>query len=36
MRCTPLAVWSSNLDSRDNKKKAVILDAELTHPNILV
>lgn len=35
MRCTPMAVWASALEPED-LKKAIVCDAEFTHPNKLV
>ena len=36
MRITPMAVWSSILESEDDKIRAISFDVDMTHPNELV
>ena len=33
MRCTPMAVWASNLLNPEKLKAAVVADVEFTHSN---
>ena len=33
MRCTPMAVWTSNLKEDADIKKAIAEDVEMSHPN---
>lgn len=36
MRCTPIAVWASSLESESEFYKAIEADVKFTHPNKLV
>ncbi len=36
MRCTPIAVWASSLESESEFYKAIEADVRFTHPNKLV
>lgn len=36
MRCTPMAVFTSDINNKADARNAILMDVKMTHPNKLV
>ena len=36
MRCTPMAVFTSSVQKKEDAKNAILIDVKMTHPDKLV